>query len=270
MKGTRNEEVSGAISERSEWEMSRSMGNITTAQLQQETAGGDSYIRTKNNVVVGLALRPDLNPAAPSVVLVGRGPRIVAAAELLHKQGHAVPTFIKDGTNSWRFIGRYRAARLSSAARDIAAHGTSRPMGSVAAVLFLEQEAEPEIIVQGGSFGDAESRKRTEEAAIRFVRAELCRRGFTVVDRQRDNCGYDLLATSIQRTLLVEVKGTTSTAPRFMISRNEYRCSLSEPDWRLFVVTNARSAPCLHEYTAATMAAAFELDPLAWEATLTP
>jgi hypothetical protein len=221
-------------------------------------------------MVVGLALRPDLNPAAPGVVLVGRGPRIVAAAALFHKQGNAVPTFIKDGTNDWRFVGRYRAARLSRAARDIAAHGASRPVGSVAAVLFLEQEVEPEVTIQGGSYGDAESRKQTEEAAIRFVQAELHVRGFTVLDRQRDNCGYDLLATSPQGRLLVEVKGTASTAPRFIISRNEYRCSVIEPDWRLFVVTSARSAPCLHEYDANAMAAAFALDPLAWEATPMP
>lgn len=219
--------------------------------------------------MVGLALRPDLNPAAPGVVLVGRGPRIVAAAALFHKQGHAVPTFIKDGVNEWRFVGRYRAARLSRAARDIATHGVSRPVGSVAAVLFLEQEGEPEVTVQGGGYGDAESRKQTEEAAIRFVQAELRRRGFTVVDRQRDNCGYDLLATSLQGRLLVEVKGTTSMTPRFVISRNEYRCSVIEPDWRLFVVTSARSVPCLHEYDADAMAAAFALDPLAWEVTPT-
>jgi hypothetical protein len=208
-----------------------------------------------------------LNPAAPGVVLVGRGPRIVATAALFHKQGHAVPTFIKDGINAWRFVGRYRAGRLSRAARDIAAHAASRPVGSVAAVLFLEPEGEPEVTVQGGDYGDAESRKQTEEAAIRFVRAELRRRGFTVVDRQRDNCGYDLLATSLQGRLLVEVKGTTLPAPRFIISRNEYRCSVIESDWRLFVVTSARSAPCLHEYDADAMTAAFGLDPLAWEAT---
>ncbi|AWG46015.1 MULTISPECIES: DUF3883 domain-containing protein [unclassified Massilia] len=250
--------------------MSRSEDTITTAELRQATAGGDSYIRTKNNIVVGLALRPDLNPAAPSVVLVGKGPRIVETAALFYKQRQAVPTFLKEGINKWRFVGRYRAARLSRTARDIATHGASRPLGSVTAVLFLEQEAEPEVTVQGGCYGDAESRKQTEEAAIRFVRAELRRRGFTVVDRQRDNCGYDLLATSLQGRLLVEVKGTTSMAPRFVISRNEYRCSLIEPDWRLFVVTSARNAPCLHEYDADAMAAAFALDPLAWEATPTP
>lgn len=250
--------------------MSKSDSNITTAQLRKATAGGDSYIRTRNNLVVGLALRPDLNPAAPGVVLVGRGPRIVAAADLFHKQGHAVPTFIKDGVNDWRFVGRYRAARLSRTARDIATYGASRPIGSVAAVLFLEQESEPELNVHGGCYGDAESRKQTEDAAIRFVWAELRRRGFSVVDRQRDNCGYDLLATSRQRRLLVEVKGSTSTEPRFIISRNEYRCSVIEPDWRLFVVTNARSAPCLHEYDANAMAAAFAFDSLAWEATPAP
>lgn len=259
--------------------MKKIEGNITTAELRERTAGGDTYIRTKKNLVVGLALRPDLNPAAPGaennpsptstgVVLVGHGPRIVASAERFHKQGHAVPTFIKDNTDDWRFVGHFRATRLSRSARDIKTHGPSRQAGSVAAVLFLEQEDEPEVAVQGGGYGNAETRKRTEEAAIDFVQAELRRRGFTVIDRQRDNCGYDLMATSPQGCLLIEVKGTSSVVPRLFISRNEYRCSVSEPDWRLFVVTSALSAPRLHEYDADAMVAQFSLDPLAWEATL--
>jgi hypothetical protein len=41
------------------------IGTITTAELAALTAGGDDYIRTKNNEVRGLALRLDVNPRAP-------------------------------------------------------------------------------------------------------------------------------------------------------------------------------------------------------------
>ena len=245
-------------------------GGITTDDLKRVTAGGDSYIRTKNNVVVGLALRTDLNPDAPNVVIVGKGPKIQASAELLNIQGHAVPTYIKNGVNDWRYAGLYRAKSLSRTASDIATYGATRPSGSVAGVLFLEEVGDPELKVQGGIYGNAETRKRIELAAIDFVTKVLQKRGYVVQDRQRDNCGYDLLATAGQKRLMVAVKGTDAPVPRFFLTRNEHRCSNNEKDWRLFVITCAGSTPCLHEYDADEMRHSFALDPLAWEATPIP
>lgn len=241
---------------------------ITTAQLKEATAGGDSYIRTKNNEVRGLALKKELNPNAPDVVLVGQGPRIQRSAELFAEQGRAVPTYIKNDVDDWEFFGHYRAAKLSRKASDIKAHGSSRPPNSVAAALFLEKAEELDIVPRKGSFPDAKERKEIEQAAINFVTRTLEARGFTVTDRQKDNCGYDVLATSSQGRLLVEVKGTTSLVPRFYVTRNEYQCSVGQQEWRLFVVTSARTAPRLHEYTGPEMRAAFAFDPLVWECTL--
>lgn len=242
-------------------------GGITTDELKKATAGGDSYIRTKNNVVVGLALRQDLNPDAPSIVVFGKGPKIQASAELLNVQGHAVPTYLKNGVNDWRYVGLYRAVRLSRTASDIEIYGASRPIDSVAGVLFLEEVGGPEVKVQGGIYGNAQTRKEIESAAIDFVKEELQERGFVVQDRQDDNCGYDLLATLEHKHLLVEVKGTDAPEPRFFLTRNEDRCSKVEKDWRLFVVTCARTTPRLHEYDRDEMRGSFALDPLAWEAT---
>ena len=47
-------------------------GPITTAALAALTAGGDDYIRTKGNIVRGLALRLDLNPSALTLSLLAR------------------------------------------------------------------------------------------------------------------------------------------------------------------------------------------------------
>jgi len=52
------------------------MSILTTAELAKKLAGGDSYIRTKNNVVKGLAITTELNPEAPEVIVVGNGDRI--------------------------------------------------------------------------------------------------------------------------------------------------------------------------------------------------
>ncbi len=128
--------------------------------------------------------------------------------------------------------------------------------------------SEPTLQVSGGGFPDPQTRKKVEVAAIAFVIQELTRRGFRVSDHQREDRGYDLLAVSPLSKLLVEVKGTDSSAPRFFLTRNEHRCSTKKAEWRLFVVSEARSAPLLHEYTAAEMHRQFALAPLGWECIL--
>ncbi len=58
---------------------------ISTTELAELLAGGDSYIRTKNGEVKGLAVTTDKNPDAPEIIVVGKGPRIVGNAKLFIK-----------------------------------------------------------------------------------------------------------------------------------------------------------------------------------------
>lgn len=241
---------------------------LTTNELAEATAGGDAYIRTKGNVVKGLALRLDINPRAPEVVAFGSGPRIRARAQLLYESGATVPAYVKRDTNAWEYLGEYRATAIRRDKRTIARYGKNRKKGSVDGVLFLEGVAEPIVRVIGGGFADAETRREIELAAISYATGQLERRGFCVFDRQRENRGYDLYATSATDSLKVEVKGTDSAEPRFFLSRNEWKCSASEPDWLLMVVCQARSNPSLLEYTAKQLRQRFKMDPLAWECTI--
>lgn len=122
---------------------------ITTAELARITAGGDGYIRTSKNQVVGLALTKKKNPDAPEIVVFGRGPRIERTAELLLEQGRAVPTYMKEGTKNWVYVGNYKAKRISRAVKDIAEFGASRPDGSVAGILFLERQDSSAFDIEG-------------------------------------------------------------------------------------------------------------------------
>jgi hypothetical protein len=83
--------------------------HISTKKLEAVTAGGRDYIRTKDDQVKGLALRLDLNPRAPELIIVGKGPRIVRRAELFRDSESPVPAFIKRGTDKWEYFGDYRA-----------------------------------------------------------------------------------------------------------------------------------------------------------------
>ena len=237
----------------------------TTAALAKLLAGGDDYIRTLDNQVRGLALRTDLNPDAPDFVVFGRGPRIVSRAELYLSSGAAVPVYIKLTTNSWRLAGLYRAVDILRDTRSIAKYGACRPKGSVDGVLQLERADSDDVVLGGTGFPDAKTRRAVELAAVEFVSKTLTSKGFSVTDVQRDNRGYDLLAVNGKRRLLVEVKGTDLSFPRFFLSRNELSCAQREAEWRLFVVVSARDKPKLLEYTCAAMQKAFRLEALSWQ-----
>ena len=240
---------------------------ITTAELAIRTAGGDDYIRTKGGEVKGLALNPSLNHDAPNVVVVGKGPRIEARAKLFVESGLTVPTYMKRGTNAWELIGNYRASEYKTDSATIRKHRGDRPLDEVAGILFLERTDETTVDVRGGGFADPATRRAVELAAVEFVWTYFESQGYTIYDYQRDNLGYDLLAVKPDATLKLEVKGTDGVAPRFFLTRNERKCAALNADWRLVLVTSARTAPQLQTLTIQDVERLFSLDPLAWECT---
>jgi hypothetical protein len=236
-----------------------------TKLLAHLLAGGDDYIRTKNNVVKGLALTRRLNPDAPEVVVFGKGPRIVARAKRFLESGVAVPAYIKRHVDRWQYLGQYRAIEIRTDALALSHFGRTRPPGSVAGALVLERADTEGVRVSGGAFPDSKTRDAIEAAAVNFVLAELSRRKYAVEDCQRENRGYDLLATKRGSRILVEVKGTDSAHPQFFLTRNEDKVGALETEWRLFVVCEARTTPSLHEYTYPAMLRKFDRQPLAWQ-----
>lgn len=128
-----------------------------------------------------------------------------------------------------------------------------------------------EIEVRGGGFGDAETRKAVEKAAVDYVTKFLKARHFEVKDWQAENCGFDLLATGNGERLEVEVKGTSEKARIFFITRNERQRAEASADWRLYLVSNALGEePVLHEYTWPQLETAFDMNALAWRCQFKP
>lgn len=237
---------------------------ITTQELAKLTAGGDDYIRTKLNVVKGLALRMDLNPDAPDAVVFGKGPRVEGRARLFLESGAVVPAYVKRGVNKWEYLGLFRATEIRYDKATIESHLGNRKPEDVAGVLFLEPE-EARITVSGGGFPDSKTRKEIENAAIKHVTNFLKKEGFQVDDRQDENLGYDLLATKDTVTRFIEVKGTDGQEPRFFITRNESKFADENCEWFIYIVCLARKSPQLHVFTGREMHQKFTFDPLAWE-----
>ena len=242
------------------------MRNLTTEELASELAGGDSYIRTKNNLVMGLAITTLLNPEAPEIVVVGKGPRIVSNAKLFLEQQQYVPVYVKQSKNNWKYLGHYRADSYSQDPSVIDKHRKDRATEEVDGILFLSSRDKVQVDISSPSTPDADSRKRVEIAAVDFVTEHYTRAGYSVTDRQKDNCGYDLFVEGDGETLKIEVKGTSLSDRRFFISRNE-RAMSADPLWRLAIVTNALLNPSFEIMSAEQMESIFNFDALCWECT---
>lgn len=243
------------------------LSTLTTDQLAQVLAGGDSYIRTKDNVVKGLAITTEKNPEAPEVIVVGTGTRIIANAKLFLQQQQYVPVYVKQSVNSWKYLGNYKATSYSQNPTVIEKHRKHRLLKDVDGILFLSSSDDVHVNVSTPSFPDAETRKNIELAAVQFVSNHYENLGYKITDYQKDNCGYDLLVESDNETLKIEVKGTSSAENRFFLSRNE-RAKSADPLWRLAIVSSALTEPKLEIFDTATMEQTFNFDPLCWECTL--
>lgn len=112
----------------------------TAEEVEAKTAGGYSYIRTRNNAVRGLAITLDMNPDAPNIVIVGDGERIKNNAELFKKTITPVKTFIKHDTNKWEYVGRYKVKKYSKSLEIIEQYRKHRSANEVTGILFLIKE----------------------------------------------------------------------------------------------------------------------------------
>lgn len=87
----------------------------TRKQIHASVRGGlQDYLPMHQRHVVAGCFRLDKNPKAPTVILAGKGDRIEFAARTLAKQTDAIPVFIKQATNQWRFEGYYLCERVST------------------------------------------------------------------------------------------------------------------------------------------------------------
>lgn len=114
-------------------------------------------------------------------------------------------------------------------------------------------------------FPDPGRRKAVEEAAIDLAK-KVFKADYRITDRQKDNCGYDLLLIHRQTAeeIHLEVKGTGGALMRFFLSRNEQKY-INNPRWRLFMVTNALESPSGIMMDFDEVMDTFDLLPFAWE-----
>ncbi|MDN2583101.1 DUF3883 domain-containing protein [Aquibium sp. ELW1220] len=102
---------------------------------------------------------------------------------------------------------------------------------------------------------DVERRRRIEEAAVLAVGTKLESLGFDIKSVEKDNLGYDLVATRNDEVLHVEVKGRSGSDVSAELTVNEFnylkdyqRDRNPSAHYRIAIVTNALTKPIINEF----------------------
>jgi len=108
--------------------------------------------------------------------------------------------------------------------------------------------------------------REVESAAIKHIKKILKNTGYHIVwDRQKDNCGYDLLGKKNGKEIHVEVKGFSCAPKCFWLTRNEFSTAERDPNWRLAIVIKALSKPMMRPYLEITqIKRQFKMEPIQW------
>lgn len=122
----------------------------------------------------------------------------------------------------------------------------------------------PELVDdEAAGFGDSESNRAIEIAAVQYVSEAYRRNGWTVVSVERMKCGYDLRCTKGAAERHVEVKGCAGEAMRFILTAKEHAAAFSDPRFRAAVVSRALDeSRALTEFTAKQLQSNFEYRPI--------
>jgi len=99
---------------------------------------------------------------------------------------------------------------------------------------------------------DQDRKLLIEKTAIDKVTEYYCKRGYNVMSREKDNVGYDLLATKNKKEIYIEVKGTSVAAPysaSIGLTSNEYEnCKRSRRKYRICIVCDSLANPKIYEF----------------------
>lgn len=119
----------------------------------------------------------------------------------------------------------------------------------------------------GAGFGNYESNKLVEAFAIRKVTYFYKARGYSVKSVERDKVGFDLKVYKGKLELHVEVKGIQGVKPEFILTANEKHGAAKDPQYRLAIVTNAKSRNYkLKILSGKRLLNAFKLTPISFKA----
>jgi hypothetical protein len=120
----------------------------------------------------------------------------------------------------------------------------------------------------GGGFGNSETNRKVEQAAIAYVTDDYKKNGWLVKSIESEKRGFDLLCTKDKAQEHVEVKGVQGDIVFFNITSGEVKQSQTDKHFVLCVVTSALTVPKLHKFTAKEFQEKFVLETVSYRASL--
>lgn len=120
----------------------------------------------------------------------------------------------------------------------------------------------------GACFGDPETNRKVERAAVRFVSEWYRGEGWKVKSVEATPCGYDLLCRRAGGVEHVEVKGVAGGDPCFNITASELTQAENNPTFLICIVTSALSkSPKMSRLTGSQLRGQFRFRPLQYHVT---
>ncbi|MBY5505328.1 DUF3883 domain-containing protein [Rhizobium leguminosarum] len=118
-----------------------------------------------------------------------------------------------------------------------------------------ERSASKSKAGRSGWQADVERRRKIEEAAVLAVGSKLERLGFSIESVEKENLGYDLVATRNEEILHIEVKGRSGSDVSAELTVNEFDCLKNyqrqrnpNAHYRIAIVTDALNKPIINEF----------------------
>lgn len=96
-----------------------------------------SFLPTHQGKVVAACLKPERNPQGPDIVLCSTRAASRAAGRTLARQDNAIPMFMRQDSDRWRYLGRYSVAESLTAPAECAPYiaGSGLTIGQVSRVI---------------------------------------------------------------------------------------------------------------------------------------
>lgn len=135
----------------------------------------------------------------------------------------------------------------------------------------LQRASSPISDANGAGFGDPETNRRVERAAILAGTQEFRRRGFQVRSCEAEKCGFDLIAIKGKLEFHIEVKGVQGLQPTFIVTKNEVDAANSDPLFHLAIVRGALTrSPSIDILKGAEFLQRSERVPISFRAIVKP
>lgn len=105
----------------------------------------ESFLPAHHGKIVAACLHPLLNPKAPEYIVCNSGAAARAAGNTLARQTEAVPVFIRQDSDRYRFVGHFAAQESYSTPVDCAPYtqGTGLTASQVSRVIKMRPVSKP-------------------------------------------------------------------------------------------------------------------------------